>query len=85
MLGSHPRITLPPLDATFYAFPKLDGLRDGKAFALRAIEEEGVGVAPGEAFGEAGRGHLRLCYARDPAVVRDACERLVRLLDRYCD
>lgn len=83
VLGGHPRVTLPPLDATFYAFPRIAGLRDGKAFALAAIEEEGIGVAPGEAFGEEGRGHLRLCYARDAAVVRAACVRLARLIDRW--
>ncbi|WP_157221158.1 pyridoxal phosphate-dependent aminotransferase [Flavisphingomonas formosensis] len=85
VLGAHPRIQLPPLDATFYAFPRIDGLVDGKSFALRAIAEEKIGLAPGEAFGEAGRGHVRLCYARDPATVRGACERMAALIDRLPD
>jgi len=80
-LGQHPRIELPAMDATFYTFPRIAGLVDGAAFARRAIEEIGVGLAPGEAFGEAGRGHIRLCYARDPDVVATACRRLADMLD----
>ena len=81
VLGNDPRIVLPRLDATFYAFPRIAGLADGAGFARRAIAEAGVGLAPGEAFGPEGRGHMRLCYARDPIVVREACARLLGLLD----
>jgi aspartate/methionine/tyrosine aminotransferase len=80
ILGQHPEFLLPALDATFYAFPRINGLTNGAAFARRAIDRVRVGVAPGEAFGEAGRGHIRLCYARSPEIVTEACERLVRLL-----
>jgi len=81
-LGNHQRIRIPAMSAAFYAFPKVDGLKDGAAFARRAIEEIGVGIAPGEAFGESGRGHLRLCYARDPQTVAAACQRLSAFLDK---
>jgi len=39
-----------------------------------------VGLAPGNAFGPMGEGHLRLCFARDPATVATAIERLRPLL-----
>lgn len=81
-LGNHPRVHIPAMSAAFYAFPKVDGLGDGAAFARCAIDEIGVGIAPGEAFGESGRGHLRLCYARDPQTVTVACQRLSVLLDK---
>ena len=76
------RITLPALDATFYAFPRIAGLSDGTAFARGAIAAIGVGIAPGEAFGEEGRGHIRICYAQDPQVIGDACARLADYIDR---
>ena len=78
----HDRITLPAIDATFYAFPRIAGLSDGATFARRAIAAIGVGIAPGEAFGEEGRGHVRLCFARDPQVIADACARLVKFVDQ---
>ena len=76
-------ITLPALDATFYAFPRIAGLSDGTAFARGAIAAIGVGIAPGEAFGEEGRGHIRICYAQDPQVIGDACARLADYIDRF--
>jgi aspartate/methionine/tyrosine aminotransferase len=69
------RITLPTPEAAFYGFFKVDGVDDGVAFAKRLLAETGVGLAPGEAFGEQGAGWLRLCYATSP-------ERLGRALDR---
>jgi aspartate/methionine/tyrosine aminotransferase len=80
--SGHDRITLPAIDATFYAFPRIAGLNDGATFARRAIAAIGVGIAPGEAFGEEGRGHVRLCFARDPEVIADACARLVSFVDQ---
>ena len=76
VLGADDRFLLPDTDATFYQFPRVRGLSDGVAYALRAIEA-GVGIAPGEAFGTEAAGHIRLCYARDPVAVRTACERLL--------
>lgn len=74
-LAQEERLIVPPTDATFYLFPKVDGLEDGLAFAHRAAEL-GVGVAPGEAFGPEGAGHIRLCFARDPAVMPEAARRI---------
>ena len=39
---------------------------DSRALALRLVDEAGVGVAPGSAFGPGGEGYLRLCFARAP-------------------
>jgi aspartate/methionine/tyrosine aminotransferase len=81
-LAGHDRIKLPAIDATFHAFPRIAGLSDGAAFARRAIAAIGVGIAPGEAFGDEGRGHIRLCFARNPEVIADACARLVNFVDQ---
>ena len=79
MLGGHPAIALPAMDAAFYAFPRLlEG--DVRRFVEAALTA-GVGLAPGAAFGAIGSQHFRLCYARSPEVVRDACRKLVAILD----
>ena len=80
--AGHHRIKLPALDATFYAFPRVAGLSDGVTFARRAIAAIGIGIASGEAFGEEGCGHIRICCARDPQVIADACARLAEFVDR---
>ena len=79
-LSADDRILIPETEATFYLFPRIAGLDDGIAFARRAIER-GVGIAPGEAFGDEARGHIRICYARDPAEIATAAERLLAALD----
>lgn len=77
VLADEERITVPHCDGAFYLFPRIEGMDDSVALAERAIEN-GVGVAPGAAFGAGGEEHLRLCFARDPAQVREAIQRLVR-------
>jgi aspartate/methionine/tyrosine aminotransferase len=68
------RFTAPP--GAFYAFLGIDGLADSLQFAMRLVEDYGVAVAPGVAFGEGGEGHLRLCFAQSPARLTRALSRL---------
>lgn len=63
-------------DAAFYAFIGVDGLQDSLALALRLVREHGVAVAPGIAFGQAGEGSLRLCFAQGPERMERAMGRL---------
>lgn len=51
-------------------------LGDPMAFCLRLRDEGGVVVVPGEAFGEAGRGHLRLSFGGDPLDILEGIRRL---------
>jgi aspartate/methionine/tyrosine aminotransferase len=46
------------------------------AYARQLIAETGVGMAPGRAFGEAGEGWLRLCFAAEADVLSAAMDRL---------
>jgi aspartate/methionine/tyrosine aminotransferase len=46
-----------------YAFFRVPGADDSLAFAKRLVAEVGLGLAPGAAFGEAGEGWLRWCFA----------------------
>jgi aspartate aminotransferase len=75
------RVTVARPAGAFYAFLRVDGVTDSLAFAKEALFQAKVGLAPGSAFGPAGEGHLRLCFARDPQIVASAIARLHSLLD----
>jgi aspartate aminotransferase len=68
-------------EGAFYAFFRIDGVADSLAFAKELLHRAKVGLAPGSAFGPMGEGYLRLCFARDPAQIAAAVERLKPLLD----
>jgi aminotransferase len=59
----------------FYAFPEITstGL-SSKEFAIRLLESKSVAVVPGTAFGEAGEGFVRCCYATAPDLIEQAMD-----------
>ena len=63
-------------DGAFYCFFSVRGLTDSLAFAHALLEQTKVGLAPGLAFGPAGGGYLRLCYAQDEPLLNKAFDRL---------
>ncbi len=67
----------------FYCFPNVSstGL-SSDAFSTRLLQEEKVVVVPGDAFGEAGAGHVRACYATSIAQIEEACDRIGRFVRR---
>ena len=69
-------------EGAFYLFPRILGHTDTRQLAFRLIDEAGVGVAPGFAFGPGGEGRLRLCFARAPTLVAEATRRLAAWISR---
>jgi len=71
---------------SFYAFANVEpamrmiGVADDNAFAEFLINEAGVAVVPGSAFG--GPGHFRLSFAASTATLKDALERMQRALSQ---
>ncbi len=67
----------------FYAFPQIGstGMND-ETFAERLLMEERVAVIPGSAFGEAGAGHVRICYAQRYDLLEEAIDRMRRFVSR---
>ena len=64
-----------PVEGAFYLFPDVSGTGlSSEEFALRALREAGVGVLPGDAFGESGEGHIRIACTQ-------AMESLMRAMD----
>ncbi len=66
---------VPPAGA-FYLFFSVGGETDTARLGLRLVDEANIGVAPGTAFGEAGTGFVRLCFARNADQLREASSRL---------
>jgi aspartate aminotransferase len=65
-----------PPPGAFYAFIGIEGLTDSFAFAKRLVVDHKVAVAPGAAFGAAGEGHLRICFAQSEQRLERAVRRL---------
>ncbi|MFW2587563.1 pyridoxal phosphate-dependent aminotransferase [Sagittula sp. SSi028] len=54
----------------------------GEAFAYRLLEEHRIAVMPGESFGSAAAGHLRIALTTDDDLLLDALDRLCRFAAR---
>jgi aspartate/methionine/tyrosine aminotransferase len=65
----------PPAGA-FYAFLAVEGLHDSLDLAKKLVTRHGVAVAPGVAFGSAGEGCLRVCFAQSAPLMERAMHRL---------
>jgi aspartate/methionine/tyrosine aminotransferase len=65
-LSSLPGLLVPRPFGGLYVFLRIMGEDDSVATALRLIDEANLGLAPGSAFGEAGEGWLRWCFAARP-------------------
>lgn len=80
-LAATGKVTFARPPGAFYLFCQFAGHPDDHRLAFRLVDEAGVGVAPGRAFGAGGDGFLRLCFARDPEQIREVSRRLVAWLD----
>ena len=61
----------------FYAFPYIGDLGiSAEDFAMRFLEEKGVAVVPGDAFGQCGAGFLRCAYATSMDNIREGMKRM---------
>ncbi len=78
-LSALSRVRIARPHGAFYAFFALEGLADSLGFAKEVLHRTGVGLAPGEAFGPGGEGHLRLCFASSSARLAEAMDRLVSI------
>lgn len=68
--------------STFYAFFKVEGEDDCIGLTKRLIDEAGVLLSPGSAFGTAAKGYIRLCFAVSEARLTEALNRIERVIKR---
>ncbi|NRB36163.1 MAG: pyridoxal phosphate-dependent aminotransferase [Rhodobacteraceae bacterium] len=87
MLSEIDGITCPVPDGAFYVYPSVAGLigkttpngvviRDDEVFATALLEDEGVAVVFGAAFGLSP--NFRVSYATSDAALKEACTRIQR-------
>jgi aspartate/methionine/tyrosine aminotransferase len=81
-LAATGRARFVPPPGAFYLFFGVEGEDDTSGLGLRLVDEANIGLAPGTAFGAAGAGWLRLCFARGPEQIAEATRRLVGWLER---
>lgn len=53
-------------------------------FAIKILNEIGVAVVPGVAFGPSGENHIRLCFGREEEYIDEAMKRLTTYLKKAC-
>ncbi|MDW6023025.1 pyridoxal phosphate-dependent aminotransferase [Mesorhizobium sp. BAC0120] len=80
-LAAIPGVSFAP-PGGFYLFFRVDGVSNSTEFAATLIKEADVGLAPGSAFGAGGEGFFRLCFARNPDDLSEACARFANWMSR---
>ena len=82
-LAALPGVEVASPPGGMYAFFRVQGQRDSLAFAKQLVQQHGLGLAPGVAFGDEGEGWLRWCFAsRDPQRLDAGVQRLARAIAR---
>ena len=75
-----PKVEVAVPDGTMYVFLRVKGMTDSLAFCKRLVREQGLGLAPGSAFGPEGEGFLRWCFAAEIDKLADGIARLRQAL-----
>nr|HQP92287.1 aminotransferase class I/II-fold pyridoxal phosphate-dependent enzyme [Candidatus Omnitrophota bacterium] len=69
----------------FYAFPSVKGTGMSSGdFATKLLKEEKVALVPGTAFGPEGEGYVRISYATNYNLLKEAFERIENFLKKNC-
>ena len=79
-LRKMPGVEAPEPEGGMYAFFRIAGHEESLALAKDLIDKAGLGLAPGSAFGDEGRGWLRWCFAHRPERNAAGLERLAGYL-----
>lgn len=65
--------------ASLYVWARIPPGYSSEEFATRLLEEAGISIAPGTAFGSSGEGYVRISLGMSTDRIREAMERLKRL------
>ena len=80
-LRSIPGVNCPEPEGAFYAFPSIKGTGLTSAeFEDRAMNQAGVALLSGSAFGEFGEGYVRLSYANSQDNIKQAIDKLDKMI-----
>src|SRR6267143_458182 len=68
----------------FYAFPNIEGTGfDEHELADRLLSEAGVAVLPGTAFGDAGKGYIRIAYTQSEDELSRGLQRIAEFVSQH--
>ena len=80
-LRSIPGVNCPEPEGAFYAFPSIKGTGlTSTEFEDRAMNQAGVALLSGSAFGEFGEGYVRLSYANSQDNIKQAIDKLDKMV-----
>jgi len=83
LLNEIPGVECPRPDGAFYVFADFSSVEpDSVKFAGMLLDEAGVAVVPGVAFGDAGEGFLRLSYATSMEKIEEGIARINKVVRR---
>ena len=82
-LNDLPGVSCVEPKGAFYAFPNISatGLK-ARDLQNQLLEEDGVAMLAGTAFGEYGEGYMRVSYANSPENITTALSKMRKLLER---
>ena len=82
-LNAIPGVSCNKPDGAFYAFPNVKSLGlSSDVLATYLLEEAGVAVLPGNAFGANGEGYLRLIFANSMENIEQALDKMTKSILR---
>jgi len=82
-LNGIPGVRCQTPQGAFYAFPNVTAFGRSSAWlAEYVLEEGGVAVLPGDAFGAGGEGYLRICFANSMDQIKKALRQLAGALGK---
>ena len=74
-------LPVPEPTGAFYMFPDIRSTElSSEEFALRLFQKYNVAVVPGSAFGAAGEGYVRCCYATSVEKIKTALSRIAEMI-----
>ena len=79
-LNALPGVTCLAPEGAFYAFPNISKLGKSQQVAEDWLKRAQLITVPGSAFGEAGEGFLRICFAVSEATLKETLVRLGSIL-----
>ncbi|WCK52474.1 LL-diaminopimelate aminotransferase [Aneurinibacillus sp. Ricciae_BoGa-3] len=71
---------IPKSPATMFVWAKIPDGWVSREFAFELIEQAGVAVVPGDAFGKQGEGYVRMALVQPPERLAEAAERIQHFL-----
>ena len=80
-LRTIPGVEVASPSGTMYAFFRIRGMQDSLAFCKQLVAKQGLGLAPGSAFGPEGESYVRWCFAAETPRLAEGVARLRKALD----